>query len=226
MAGATARPDTACPPESRVFGTLTGMAADAGGTGETTPDDWFQDWYEEPADLPFVVHLRRLAAERLTGLIDPCATDHLQPGNELDFGGSLLLVDVIDGTTRRRLNPGSSWILQLQVLWNGSAVQGYWGDGFFWDGFHPDYDEILNIEDPSMTDLAAAERTVEWLQEQLSRPLELRQWDRPDGKPAFELWLTDIGGRIPSRGWPWQRRGAPTTVTRVRPPGSTPSQGR
>ncbi|TKV58615.1 hypothetical protein FDO65_13860 [Nakamurella flava] len=187
--------------------------------GGLDAEDWFVDQYQDSADQPFVVHLRRLGVERLAGLVDPWATECIQPGHQMDFGGCLILVDVLDHETRRALRPPCTWNLDLQVLWNGSALQGYWGDGYLWDGFHPDYDEILNVHDPSMTDVEAAERTVEWLQEQLSRPLELRQWERPDGTTSSELWLTDIGGRISSHGRPWRRRGEPTRVTRVRPPG-------
>lgn len=199
------------------------MGGDDGATEQGAPEEWFKDWFEQPADLPFVVHLRRLSAVRLVGLVEPGATGHIQPGSEMNFGGSLLLVNVIDDVTYRELTPRSSWILQLQVLWNGNALQGYWGDAYYWDGFHPDCDGVLDVHDPSMTDAAAAERTVEWLHEQLSRPLELRRWDRPEGRPAFEMRLTDTGARVSDQGWPWHRRGDPISVTQVRPPASRPA---
>ncbi len=165
-------------------------------------------WFSGEGGTPFLAHVRRIAPERLGGLI-PSA----QTWARIDLGGSLLAVDVPD------VPDGELSVINnhIQVLWDEHALGGYWGCSHIWDDFDERDPEALVVRDESIEDEEAAQKAVAWLAHQLSRPLDFQVWKRGNRVLARQWVLSDTGRVIGARGsWLFQR-GAPTEVTRLRP---------
>jgi hypothetical protein len=175
---------------------------------ETT---WFPsaEWSRGEGTTPFLERVRALAPERLGHLIEAGDTW------ETDYAGCLLMVDlpgIPDGGLRGTNN-------HIQVAWEDGVLGGYWGDVHLWDGFDERDEEALVVRGPTLTDAEAAEAAVAWLARQLSRPLDHQVWK--EDRVVGQRWvLVDTGREVGRRGSRLARRGSPTVVTRLRPPGS------
>ena len=183
------------------------MPAVADHEDETT---WFPSapWSRREGTTAFLERVRALAAERLGHLIEAGDTW------ETDYAGCLLMVDV-PGVTDGGLRGSDN---HLQVAWRDGVLGGYWGDGHLWDGFDERDEEALVVRGLALTDDEAAEAAVEGLARQLSRPLDHQVWTKGDGVVAQRWVLADTGRAIGRWGSRLARRGAPTVVTRLRPP--------
>ena len=105
---------------------------------------------------------------------------------------------------------------QLQLLYAPGFLGGYWGCSHLWDDWDEEDPEALHIT----LDLApaqAAERAVEWVTDQLRRPVARQEWTSLLRRTQQRWVLEDTGRELGRRGLGLLRRRAPDRTVRVRP---------
>ncbi|MBN9758758.1 hypothetical protein Ae406Ps2_2885c [Pseudonocardia sp. Ae406_Ps2] len=151
-------------------------------------DEWFGPvTYSdgEAEGSPFLEAVRRLAPNRLTGLIEPDATV-VSSYPVAPF--VLLCLDV--ALTE---DPGE---ITLKVLFDGrGGLSGTWGGDDIWDGFDRKHPDNLLVHARSFSDERHAVIALDWVAAQLNRPLVEKQWVRR-GKIVARVWATGDTGDV------------------------------
>ena len=171
-------------------------------------DEWFgpHSYNEGEAEgSPFLEAARSLAPDRLTGLIEPDATDV----SSYPVAPFVLLCLDVPLTE----DPGT---IELKVLFDGAGdLSGAWGGDVVWDYFDRKHPDSLFIHARSLSDEQHAAIALDWVSAQLERPLVEKQWIR-QGKVVARVWATgDTGDTLESSGR-WRLRGEPDVVRTVR----------
>jgi len=168
--------------------------------------DWFVGSVKDRPDAEaFLARVRELAPAELGDLVEAVATGAVPYG--------CVLTVKVPGV------PASEWPVYthlLQVMYEPSMLGGYWGCSHLWDDYYPNDPEVLNVTDELTVGQAAA-RAVQWLQEQLRRPVVRQEWDgRWYGVGASRWVLTDTGRVVAGRRRPPRRRPEPDRVVALR----------
>jgi hypothetical protein len=166
-------------------------------------------WFPCRDEDPFLHRVRDLAPSILGDQVAPEATVAFT-----ELGRTLLVVEV------PQVPGGETPVItnQLQVRLDERTLCGYWGCSHLWDDFDEPDPEALIVRGVPMTVEIMAEQAVDWLSEQLSRPVEFQEWSRR-GRVVAERWvLKDTGRELGSRGSRLARRRPPDRVAQIRPP--------
>lgn len=179
---------------------------DAEGEVQHVDSQWFSRvrWSQQLESTAFLDAVRELAPARLGGLIAPEDTAHYD-----DVPGGLLVLDPMP------LPPEVT--ITLQVNWSDDVLGGYWTDGHLWDDSLNNV-EALVIRGRHLDAREAAGLAINWLVQQLSRPVTHDLWEGPDGSHLADRWtLADTGRVLAQQGRKAVMKNDATSTTQVRP---------
>lgn len=108
--------------------------------------------------------------------------------------------------------------VDLNARLDAGWLAGWWGDGHLFDDLDPGDTESLVVRGVRDLEPRAAEIALQWLADQLARPMNVRQGLRKDRVIAQRWVLADTEREVAKWGKPpLRRRGTPDMTDPVRP---------
>jgi hypothetical protein len=170
---------------------------------------WFRSLTEDVKG-PFVDAARKLAPSILGDLVKPAQTEaHPAAWSRATDRGVVLRVGVPS------LSPRT---VDLNARLDSGWLAGWWGDEYLFDDLDPGDKESLVVRGVRDLEPHAAEIALQWLADQLARPMNVQQWLRKDRVIAQRWVLTDTEREVARWGKPpLRRRDTPDMTDPVRP---------